>query len=193
MTNTPTKTVIRAWARLMKAHKLALTSIEQALNRAELPPLSWYDVLLDLERAGPNGLRPFELERTMLLAQYKLSRLVDRIERKGYVARRECEEDGRGHLVAITDEGKAIRRKIWPIYARAIEATIGQYLSSEQADTLDAVLGMLIEKHAAGSVSIGARIGKADGHGISGIASTACCLDTIHVPHRPPKQRIRRT
>jgi DNA-binding MarR family transcriptional regulator len=120
MTDTRTKIVIRAWTRLMKAQRLAITSIEQALKHAELAPLSWYDVLLELERAGPNELRTIELERTILLAQYNLSRLVDRIERKGYVERRACEEDGRGQLIAITDEGKAIRRKMWPVYARAI-------------------------------------------------------------------------
>src|SRR6476661_4084157 len=143
MTDTPTKTVIRAWTRLLKTQRLALTSIEQTLKHAELPPLSWYDVLLELERAGPIGLRPIELERTILLAQYNLSRLVDRIERKGFVERRACKEDGRGQLIAITDEGKAIRRKMWPVYARAIEATIGQHLSSKQVNALDALLGML--------------------------------------------------
>jgi DNA-binding MarR family transcriptional regulator len=140
------KTVIRAWARLIKAQRLALTSIEQALKDAGVPPLAWYDVLLEVERAGPGGLRPFELEGAMLLAQYNLSRLVDRIERVGYVERTDCKEDGRGQLIAITDAGKAIRRKMWPVYAGAIETAIGQHLSAKQADTLDGLLGLLIEK-----------------------------------------------
>jgi DNA-binding MarR family transcriptional regulator len=146
MTDTPSKTVIRAWARLMKAQQLALASIERALKEAGLPPLAWYDVLLEVERAGQNGLRPFELEQAMLLAQYNLSRLIDRIERSGYVERIACEEDGRGQFIAITEKGTAIRRKMWPIYARAIEAAVGQYLSTRQADALDSLLGLLIEE-----------------------------------------------
>jgi len=146
MTDIPSKTVIRAWARLMKAQQLALTSIEQSLKSAGLPPLGWYDVLLEVERAGANGLRPFELEKAMLLAQYNLSRLVDRIERAGYVERRACDEDGRGQLITITDAGKVIRRKMWPVYARAIEGAIGTHLSAEDAETLDGLLGMLITK-----------------------------------------------
>jgi DNA-binding MarR family transcriptional regulator len=43
----------------------------------------------------------------------------------GYVERRACEEDGRGQLMFITDAGKAIRRKMRPVHARAIEAAIG--------------------------------------------------------------------
>ena len=147
MTDKPSDTTIRVWARLMTAQQLALAAIEHDLKAAGLPPLVWYDVLLEVERAGETGLRPFELERAMLLAQYNLSRLVDRIERAGYVERRACENDGRGHLIAITDRGKAIRRKMWPVYARAIEAAVGHHLSAKQAETLDDLLGLLIERH----------------------------------------------
>jgi DNA-binding MarR family transcriptional regulator len=75
--------------------------------------------------------------------------LVDRIERAGYVERRACEEDGRGQLIAITDRGKALRRKMWPVYARAIEAALGQHLSTKQTETLDELLGGLIDRHRA--------------------------------------------
>jgi DNA-binding MarR family transcriptional regulator len=147
VTENPSETVIRVWARLMKAQRLTLASVERELKAAGLPPLVWYDVLLEVERAGRAGLRPFELERAMLLAQYNLSRLVDRIERAGFVERRACEDDGRGHLLAITERGKAIRRKMWPIYAQAVEAAVGKRLSAKQAETLDILLGLLIEEH----------------------------------------------
>lgn len=147
MSSKPSEVTIRAWARLMRAQQLVLASIERDLKVARLPPLVWYDVLLEVERAGEAGLRPFELERAMLLAQYNLSRLIDRIEHAGYVERRSCEDDGRGQLVAITDRGKAIRRKMWPVYARAIEAAVGRHLSPKQAEALDDLLGLLIERH----------------------------------------------
>jgi DNA-binding MarR family transcriptional regulator len=147
MTADKSEPVIRVWARLMRAQRLALASVERELKAVGLPPLVWYDVLLEVERAGRGGLRPFELERAMLLAQYNLSRLVDRIERAGYVERRVCEDDGRGQLLAITERGKAIRRKMWPIYAEAVEATVGRRLSAKQAENLDDLLGLLIEGH----------------------------------------------
>ena len=147
MTENPSETVIRVWARLMKAQRLTLASVERELKAAGLPPLVWYDVLLEVERAGREGLRPFELERAMLLAQYNLSRLIDRIERAGFVERRACEDDGRGQLVAITERGKAVRRKMWPIYAQAVEATIRKRLSAKQAETLDSLLNLLIAGH----------------------------------------------
>lgn len=149
MSDKPTETVIRAWARLMKAQTLALAAVEGDLKAAGMPPLAWYDVLLEVERAGDAGLRPFELERAMLLAQYNLSRLIDRIERAGLVIRAACEDDGRGQVVKITSEGKAVRRKMWPVYARAIEAAVGRNLSAAQAKALDDLLGQLLERQKA--------------------------------------------
>jgi DNA-binding MarR family transcriptional regulator len=141
--NVPNQTVISAWVQLMKAQQLALSHIERALKAAKLPPLVWYDVLLEVERAGPEGLRPFELERAMLLAQYNLSRLVDRIELAGYVARQACEDDGRGQLIVITPEGLALRKRMWPIYARAIATAVGNKLTTEEAAALECLLGRL--------------------------------------------------
>jgi DNA-binding MarR family transcriptional regulator len=134
------------WARLMRAQQLALRQVEGALKEARLPALVWYDVLLEVERAETAGLRPFELERTMLLAQYNLSRLLDRMEQKGYIERRACSDDARGQVIYITEVGKRIRRKMWPIYAHAIETAVGQHLSGNEAEALDALLGRLLEK-----------------------------------------------
>jgi DNA-binding MarR family transcriptional regulator len=142
----PSQTVERAWARLLKAQRVALGSVEKALKAAGLPPLAWYDVLLELEHADAPGLRPFELERAMLLEQYNLSRLLDRMEKAGYVQRQACTEDGRGQIVAITPAGKAMRRRMWPIYAAAIQHAFGRHLSEQQAKNLDALLGTLIDK-----------------------------------------------
>ena len=150
MTEKPSHATVSAWARLARVQQQALRSIERALKDAGLPPLAWYDVLLELERAGGPGLRPFELERAMLLAQYNLSRLIDRVAAAGYVARVSCEDDGRGHLIAITGAGRAMRRRMWPVYARAIEAAIGRHLPAAEIRALDGLLEALLEKQAAG-------------------------------------------
>jgi DNA-binding MarR family transcriptional regulator len=124
MSGYPSDGVVRAWARLTKAPRHALALIERALAAAKLPPLAWYDVLLELERPG-GGLRPFELEREMLLAQYNLSRLIDRMEAAGYVERRALTEDRRGQVIVITSTGKALRRRMWLTYGPAIQRAIG--------------------------------------------------------------------
>jgi DNA-binding MarR family transcriptional regulator len=142
----PSDAVIRAWARLERAHRTAQSTVEARLKKAGLPPLVWYDALLELERADPAGVRPFELQKEMLFAQYNLSRLVDRLEAAGHVARAASEEDGRGQVLTITKSGRALRRRMWPVYAAAIEAVIGSHLSETEASTLGDLLGRLYGK-----------------------------------------------
>jgi DNA-binding MarR family transcriptional regulator len=140
----PSKTTVGAWALLLKAQRKALASVENALESAGLPPLGWYDALLELERAGERGLRPFELEREMLLTQYNVSRLIDRISKAGYVERLACEDDGRGQLVVITAEGKDIRRRMWTVYGPAIQVALGSHLSEREIEKLLTLLGKLV-------------------------------------------------
>lgn len=147
-TPAPSESVVRAWARLERAHRAAQTTVEGRLKEAGLPTLAWYDALLELERAGAAGLRPFELQREMLFAQYNLSRLVDRLTAAGYVARSASAEDGRGQVLTITREGKAIRKRMWPVYAAAIEETVGRHLSAAEATTLADLLGRLYSRPA---------------------------------------------
>ena len=49
-----------------------------------------------------------------------LSRLIDRIEKKGLVERRVCETDRRAFFIELTDEGREMLDQMWPVYARGI-------------------------------------------------------------------------
>lgn len=123
----------KAWVQLSSGHQLVLETIETALRLADLPPLSWYDVLLELSRVDDGGLRALELEGRLLLPQYGLSRLLDRIEKAGYIVRQVCKEDRRGKVLFITEAGDEIRRRMWPVYKKAIEDSIGGKLTKTEA------------------------------------------------------------
>jgi len=140
---TPTDTTVQAWVQLVRAHQEALSYIESALKSSNYPPLIWYDILLELEHAGTDGLRPFELEHALLLRQYGVSRLVERIEKAGYLVRKSCLKDGRGQSLHITQSGKTLRQHMWEIYGPAIEKAIGSKLSDTQTKTLSELLGKL--------------------------------------------------
>ena len=139
----PSDAVIRAWARLVRAQQQALAAVEADLKAAGFPRLGWYDVLLELSRAEGGELRPFALEQQLLLAQYNLSRLIDRLEQAGYVERRTCPEDGRGQVVAITASGRALVKRMWPTYRAAIARHVGGKLSEDEAARLGSLLGKL--------------------------------------------------
>lgn len=143
MSKEPCESAVNAWVRLLRAHQAALSQVEGGLKAAGLPPLAWYDVLLELERADEPGMRPFELERALLLPQYGLSRLVARMEAAGLVERRQCPGDGRGQMLAATEAGREMRRRMWPVYAAGLERAVGRHLSPDEAGQLAELLGKL--------------------------------------------------
>ena len=143
MSRNPSDAAVKAWTRLVRARETVLGAIERDLKTADCLPLAWYDVLLELVRAPQGRLRPFEIEKAMLLAQYNLSRLLDRLEREGLLARAPCDDDGRGQWVVITDKGKAAQARTWKVYARSIQRHVGEKLDDKAAATLTDLLGRL--------------------------------------------------
>ena len=143
MNASPSEAAVQAWARLIRVSGALLDAVEAELKGAGFPPLAWYDALLELDRAPEGRLRPFELERHMLLAQYSTSRLVDRLERAGLVERLQCPVDGRGQHVAITGAGRELRARMWPAYAAAIERHVGSKMGCTDAQKLAELLGRL--------------------------------------------------
>jgi DNA-binding MarR family transcriptional regulator len=142
MSRNPSDAAVKAWTRLVRARETVLGAIERDLKAADCPPLAWYDVLLELVRAPQGRLRPFEIEKATLLAQYNLSRLLDRLEREGLVTREPCDDDGRGQWAVITDKGRAAQARTWKVYARSIQRHVGEKLD-DKAATLADLLGRL--------------------------------------------------
>jgi DNA-binding MarR family transcriptional regulator len=142
MTDEPCDSAVRAWTRLLRAHDAALGRVEDSLKAAGLPPLAWYDVLLELERTD-GGVRPYALEQRLLLPQYSLSRLLARLEAAGLIERGACPGDGRGQVIAITDAGRAMRARMWPVYAAALQQAIGARLTAAEAGRLAGLLDKL--------------------------------------------------
>jgi DNA-binding MarR family transcriptional regulator len=141
----PSDQAIAAWARLVRLSGDLIDKVEAELKAAGLPPLVWYDALLELKRARSDGLRPFELQQRMLLAQYNLSRLLDRITKAGYAERLGCDDDGRGHLLRISGAGKKLLRRMWPVYRGAIARHFANKLNAAEVEHLTAILGKLGE------------------------------------------------
>lgn len=133
---------VKAWARMVRGTTQVLRTVEEALKAAGLPALSWYDVLLELRRAGPEGMRPVRLQKEMLIPQYNMSRLIDRLEAAGHVRREMCDDDGRGQIVKITPSGEDLLRRMWPIYAQALRTSfagaIPETAAKDIADGLNA-------------------------------------------------------
>ena len=120
-----------AWRAFLTAHALATKRISRDLAAAELPDLTWYDVLWALRRAEGRRLRIRELADAVALSSTGMTRFVDRLEQAGLVRREAVPGDRRGAYAVITDEGVALLRRMWPVYAKGIERYFGPALGQE--------------------------------------------------------------
>ena len=68
-----------------------------------------------------------------------MSRFVDRAEQAGVVRREPDPADRRALQVALTKDGVALLRKMWPVYERGIEAHFAAHLGAS-GDRLRRVL-----------------------------------------------------
>ena len=132
--------LMTVWVRLLRTGQRVLKTVERRLKQASLPPLLWYDVLLELERAGQAGLRQRDIEKHTLLERYNVSRLVDRLCDAGLVTRKQADDDARGAVVVITDAGQDMRKAMWPVYRQAVKDEVAMKLGDEELETLARLL-----------------------------------------------------
>jgi DNA-binding MarR family transcriptional regulator len=128
-----------AWRAFLTAHALITRRISRDLVAEGLPDLGWYDLLWALRRSPGQRLRVNELAREVVLSPTAMSRFVDRAERAGVVRREADPADRRALQVALTEEGVALLRKMWPVYERGIEAHFAEHLGAS-GDRLRRVL-----------------------------------------------------
>jgi DNA-binding MarR family transcriptional regulator len=133
-----------AWSLFLTAHARLLAEIEQRLAAAGLPSLQWYDALWALERAPDQRLRMSDFERHMVISRSNITRLIDRLETEGLVARERSEEDRRGAFAVLTPAGQALRKRMWKVYAAAIDALFDSPLTPAQRGTLEAAMRSLL-------------------------------------------------
>ena len=126
----PSDPVQRAWIALGRVSQAVREEVGQALKDARLPDITWYTVLWELERAG-HPTRPRDLAIPLFILPYQLSRLVDRMEQDGLVKRIACPEDKRGHLLEPTPEGFEMRKRMWAVYAPAMDDAMNRIGDSE--------------------------------------------------------------
>jgi len=143
MTKITDSTAITAWARLIRAQKTALEGVEADLKQSGLPPLVWYDVLLELERNTKGRLRHGDLNAELLLPKHNLSRLIDRMEKQALVSRKTCTSDKRGSFVCITQKGRKLRQDMWPTYEAAIKRHFANKFSPDETMVLAQLLARI--------------------------------------------------
>jgi DNA-binding MarR family transcriptional regulator len=128
---------LETWKAFINAHDRITRQINADLAERDLPDLTVYDALWAL-RTGAGGRRRMgELAEAVVLSRTAIVRLVDRLEAAGLARREPVPEDRRGSYVVITPEGKAMLKKMWPVYSAGIERLFTTHATKTMGAALD--------------------------------------------------------
>ncbi len=132
----PVRLAAETWESLFRAQVAVMRRLQSGPAFKELA-VNEYDVLFTLSRCPSGWLRLNELNDNVLLSQSSLSRLVERLEKRGLLERMPAPQDGRGVLLKLTDAGRDLQKQIGREHVRDISALITPALTAgEQRELL---------------------------------------------------------
>lgn len=127
-----------AWAAMLVAQARINQLCERAMVENGHVPLEVYDVLVTLEMADGHRLKMSELAEKVLLSRSGITRLVDRLEVKGWLRREACPNDKRCLFAHLTPDGQQVRVAAWHVLEPMLAQTWGVAVSDEKAAELQA-------------------------------------------------------
>ena len=119
------------WESLFRSQVAVMRKLQSGPAFKALP-VKEYDVLFTLSRCPSGQLRLNEINDKVLLSQSSLSRLVDRLEKRGLVERTTAPDDGRGVLLSLTEAGSELQKTIGREHVRDIAQLVAPALTADE-------------------------------------------------------------
>jgi DNA-binding MarR family transcriptional regulator len=134
---------LESWVSFLQSHAAITRELSAQLQHEHGLTLSDYEVLLRLKNAEGGMMRRVDLAEQVLLTASGITRLLEGLERAGFVRKETCASDARVSYAKITDGGLEKFKAASKTHLRGIdELFLSRYSGSELA-TLAELLGRL--------------------------------------------------
>ncbi len=124
------------WRALLAAIQLLTDELDRELQHDANMPHTYYEILVALSEAPCRTLRMSQLADMSMSSRSRLSHAVSRLEERGWIRRQVCEEDGRGQLAVLTDEGFAALEAAAPVHVEGVRTHLFDQLTPEQVENM---------------------------------------------------------
>jgi DNA-binding MarR family transcriptional regulator len=135
--------VEQAWIRFLRAHAAVTRELSARLEAQHGLTLSDYDVLVQLYYAPERSLRRVDIARAVLLTASGITRLLDGLERAGWVEKRACASDARVSYAVLTTAGVEKFEAAQRSHRGDIEELFGSRYTTDERARLAELLGRL--------------------------------------------------
>ncbi|WP_167853579.1 MarR family winged helix-turn-helix transcriptional regulator [Roseovarius aestuariivivens] len=130
----------RTWRAIARAYIKGREQIDTALKLENLPPLEIFEALSAIN-AGTHGAKA--LENDLLMPQYAVSRLLDRMERDMLISRMPNPDDQRAKTVEVTRRGQSVLAEQAGVYADAVASFMAPRAKPGQLERMTDLLSLL--------------------------------------------------
>jgi DNA-binding MarR family transcriptional regulator len=127
----------RAWRAYLRMQAHLTAELNRQLQAESGLSLSDYEVLVQLTDTPAGRLRPYELQKALEWEQSRLSHHLARMQRRGLVTREDCDDDGRGTFIVVTEAGRAAITAAAPGHVAAVRRLFFDHLDPEQTRTVE--------------------------------------------------------
>ena len=132
---------VDAFVALVRAYSHATRELNAQLTADHGLTISDYEVLLRLARAPERRMRRVDLAEQVLLTASGITRLLDGLERHGYVERGSCETDRRVVYAVLTEAGTAKLRDASESHVAQIDEYFTSRFAVDELGELSSLLG----------------------------------------------------
>jgi DNA-binding MarR family transcriptional regulator len=134
---------IEAFVRLVRAGVTVPRRLSALLSADHGLSINAYEALLQLARAPERRMRRVDLANSLLLTAGGVTRLLDGLERDGFVARDGCASDRRVSYAVLTRAGRTKLREATKSHTRQIRELMGGVYDDDELAQLIALLDRL--------------------------------------------------
>lgn len=159
MSKTPTAS--QTWIVLARCYKSLSTLVEHSIAEKGLC-LSDFMILEALLHKG--HLTITEIQGKVLLATGSMTAAVDRLERKGHIARKTTPEDRRARRLELTPRGRNLISEVFEAHNRDLESWMSSLTRTEKQQTYELLKKLGLSAASIHEAGIRAPT-KEDGHG----------------------------
>jgi DNA-binding MarR family transcriptional regulator len=136
-------TSVDAFARLLRAHAALTREVNARLVTEHGLSVTDYNCLLALAHSEDGALRRVDLAQQLMLTPSGVTRMLDGLERDGWVKKATCSTDARVTYAVLTDEGRELLEEAGRSHVAQIRELIEDQFSEEELETLVELLGRL--------------------------------------------------
>ena len=134
---------VESFVSLVRAYTHATRELNAQLTVDHGLTISDYEVLLRLARAPDRRMRRVDLAQQVLLTASGITRLLDGLEKHGYVTRAACDSDRRVVYAVLTDDGATKLREASATHVVQIEDYFTSRYEQSELTELAALLGRI--------------------------------------------------